>query len=67
MTLKNAAFLALIGMTLLMVLVAADFVITLSGVLRDVVPAVKLLASLVYLLASLSMVAFLYVFYDKQA
>ena len=67
MTLKNAAFLALIGMALLLVLVAADFIITLTGVLRDVIPAVKLLASLVYLLASLSVVVFLYVFYDKQS
>ena len=67
MTLKNATVLALIGMTLLMVLVAADFVTTLSGVLSDVIPAVKLLASLVQLLASVSMVVFLYVFYQKQA
>ena len=67
MTLKTAAFLAMVGTTLLLVLVAADFITTLSGVLRDIVPAMVLLRSLVYLLASLSVVVFLYVFYKKQS
>jgi len=34
MNLKNAAFLALVGMALVTVLLAADFVISVSGVLR---------------------------------
>ncbi len=67
MTLKTAAFLALVGTTLLLVLVAADFITTLSGVLRDIVPAMALLRSLVHLLASLSVVVFMYVFYKKQS
>ena len=66
MTLKSAAFLALIGMTLLMVLVAADFIRTLLGVVRDITPAMALLPSLVHLLASLSLVLFLFVFHKAQ-
>ncbi len=66
MTLKNAAFLALIGTLLLTVLLAADFVNTVLGVLRDVVPAMALLRSLVYLLASLSVTVYFYVFGRAQ-
>jgi len=62
MSLKNAAFLALIGMLLLTILLAADFIKTVSGVLNGVVPAMALLRSLVYLLASLSVTVFFYVF-----
>jgi len=61
-TLKNAAFLALIGMTLLTILLAADFVTTMLGVIRDVVPVMALLRSLVYVLASLSVTVFFYAF-----
>ena len=43
MSLKNAAFLALIGTLLLTILVAADFIKAVSGVLNDVVPAMALL------------------------
>ena len=67
MTLKTAAFLALVGTTLLLVLVAADFITTLSGVLRDIVPAMVLLRSLIYLLASLSVTVFFYVFHKWQS
>ena len=67
MRLKNAAFLALIGMLLLTILLASDFVRTLLGVPNDVVAPMEVLRSLVYLLASLSMTIFLYVFYRAQA
>jgi hypothetical protein len=67
MTLQNAALLALIGMLLLTVLMAMDFVKTVSGIMNDVVPAVALLRSLIYLLASLSVTIFFYVFYKKQS
>ena len=67
MSLKNAAFLALIGTLLLTVLLALDFVKTVSGVLSDVVPVVALLRSLVYLLASLSVTVFFYVFHRAQS
>ena len=39
MTSKSAAFLAMIGMLLLTILLAADFIHTVLGVVRDVVPA----------------------------
>ena len=67
MTLKNVAFLALIGMLLLTLLLAVDFIRTVSGVMNDVVPAMALLRSLVYLLASISVTAFFYVFHGAQS
>jgi hypothetical protein len=67
MTLKNAAFLALIGTLLLTVLLALDFIKVVSGVLNDLIPATALLRSLVYLVASLFVTVFFYVFNRKQA
>ena len=61
MTLKNAAFLALIGTLLLTVLLAADFITTLSGILHDVIPAMALLRSLIYLFASLTVMVYFFV------
>jgi hypothetical protein len=66
MTLKNSAFLALVGMILLTVLLTADFINTVLGVLRDLLPALALLRSSVYLLASVGLLVFLYVFHRKQ-
>jgi hypothetical protein len=66
MSLKSAALLAFIGMLLLTVLIAADFVQTITGVMRDVVPTVALLRSLVYLLASLTVTVFFWVFQKAQ-
>jgi len=67
MNLKNAALLALIGTILLTVLVLAHFITTILGVIRDVIPAMALLPSLVHLFASLSVLVFFYVFYRKQS
>jgi hypothetical protein len=67
MSLKTAALLALIGMMLLTVLVAADFIKVVSGVMQDVVPAMALLRFVVYVLASLTVTVFFYVFYKKQS
>jgi hypothetical protein len=67
MRLKTSAFLALIGMILLTVLVTADFINTVTGIMHDVVPAVALLRSLVYLLASLTVTVFFYVFQKSQS
>jgi hypothetical protein len=66
MTLKTAAFLALVGATLLLVLVAADFITTVSGVLHDIVPAMALLRSLVHLFASIAVTVFFYLFHRAQ-
>jgi hypothetical protein len=67
MSLKTAALIALIGMMLLTVLVAADFIKVVTGIMQDVVPAVALLRSVVYVLASLTVTDFFYVFYKKQS
>ena len=67
MSLKNAALLALIGTVLLTVLVLAHFITTILGVIRDLIPAMALLTSLVHLFASLSVLVFFYVFYRKQS
>ncbi len=66
MSLKNAALLALIGTILLTVLLLAHFITTLLGVIRDLIPAMALLTSLVHLFASLTVLVFFYVFYRKQ-
>lgn len=67
MTLKTAALWALVGMILLTVLVAADFIRTVTGVLNDIVPAVALLRLLIYLLASLTVTVFFWVFQKPQS
>jgi hypothetical protein len=63
MTPKNAALLAFIGTLLLTILVAFEFVNTVSGVFRDIVPVMALVRSLIYLLASLTVTVFFYIFY----
>jgi len=67
MTLRNAALLALIGMLLLTVLLTADFVNTVLGVARGLIPAMALLRSLVYLFAGAGVTVFFYVFGKAQA
>jgi len=67
MTLKNVAFLAFLGTLLLTVVLAFDFVNTALGVLRDIVPLVAVLRSLIYLFASVSVTVFFYVFYKGQS
>ena len=66
MNLKSAAFLALVGMILLTVLLIADFVNVLLGVMRDIVPMVMLVRSLIYTLASLAVTVFFWVFHRAQ-
>jgi hypothetical protein len=67
MTLKSAAFMALIGMILLTVLLALGFIRDISGFMSGAVAAMALLISLIHLLASLSVAVFLYVFYKAQS
>jgi hypothetical protein len=61
-TLKNAAFLALIGTLLLTITLAGDFINAVLGVVRGLVPAMAVLGSLVYFFASLTVTVFFYVF-----
>ena len=67
MTLKNAAFFALIGMTLLTVLLALGFIRDVSSLLGGAIAAIAVLISLIHLLASLSVAVFLYVFYKAHS
>jgi len=71
MTLKNAALFALIGMTLLAVLLAvllaAGFIRDLLSFVRGAVAAIALLVSGIHVLASLSVAVFLYVFHKAQS
>jgi len=67
MTLKNAAFFALIGMTLLTVLLVAGFIRDILNIVSGVTPAMALLTSLIHLLASVGVTVFLYVFYKAQS
>ena len=67
MTLKTAALLALIGMTLLSVVLAVGFIREAAGFLSGAVAAVTPLLSLIHLLASLGVAVFLYVFYRAQS
>jgi len=66
MSLKSAAFFALIGMILLTVLLAVGFIRDVSALLAGAIAAVVLLTSLIHLLASLSLAVFLYVFHKGQ-
>jgi hypothetical protein len=66
MTLKNAAFLALVGMAMLTVLISVNLLTDLSGVARGLVPYMAMLRSFVEWLASLSLLIFFAVFYRWQ-
>ena len=67
MTLKSAAFFALMGMILLTVLLAASFIRDVSAILVGAIAAIALLKSLIHLLASLSVTIFLFVFHKAQS
>jgi hypothetical protein len=66
MTLKNAAFFALIGMALLTVLVTVGLITNVSGVMGGYIPAVAVLTSLIQWVASLSLLVFFIVFHKAQ-
>jgi hypothetical protein len=66
MTLKTAAFFALIGMTLLTVLLALGFIRDISAFTAGAIAAMEMLISLIHLLASLSVTVFLFVFHKGQ-
>jgi len=52
---------------LLTLLVLARLLRDISGVLRDVVPMVRLVRSVVYTFASLTATVFFFVFYERQS
>jgi hypothetical protein len=67
MTLKKAALLALIGTGLLAILLAAHFILDILNSARGLVPAIRVLTSLIHTLASLSVAVFFYVFHKERA
>jgi hypothetical protein len=67
MNLKSAAFLALVGTLMLTVLLIAGFIFDVVGVLRGLIPAIRLLTSFIYAFAGLSAVVFLYAFHHAQS
>jgi hypothetical protein len=67
MTLKNAALLALVGMALATLVLAAGFVGDVLGVVRGLLAPVKMLTSFVYAFAGLGMVVFLFAFYQARS
>jgi hypothetical protein len=67
MSLKNAAFLALVGLILLTVLLLAGFIRDVASAVDGLIPAINVLRSLVYLVASLTLTVFLYVFHKTQS
>jgi hypothetical protein len=67
MTLKNAAFLALVGMILLTVLLAAGCIVSVTGFLNGVVSAATMFASLIRVFATLTLAVFFFVFHKAQA
>jgi hypothetical protein len=66
MTLKNAATLALIGSLVVTIVLALDFVNTILGIARDLIPMMAVLRSLAYFFASLCVTVFFYVFTRTQ-
>jgi hypothetical protein len=66
MTLKSATLFAFVCMVLLSLLLLFGFARDLSSVLRGLLPALRLVESLVYLLAGLGVTVFLYVFHGTQ-
>jgi hypothetical protein len=67
MSLKNAALLALIGTSLLMLLVLVHFISTVLAIMHGLVPVMALLASMIRLFACFTVWVFFLVFYQKQS
>jgi hypothetical protein len=67
MTLKSAAFLALIGTILATLLLVVGFADDILGVARGVIPEIRLVTSFIYAFAALSVTVFFYVFHKMQS
>jgi hypothetical protein len=66
MTLKNTALLALVGMVLVTILLIAGLISDVSGVVQGLIPAMRLLTSIINAFAGLSVAVFLYAFHKAQ-
>ena len=67
MTLRNTAFLALVGMILATIVLVMGFIGDVLGVVQGLIQAMRLLTSFIYAFAGLSMVVFLYAFHKAQS
>ena len=66
MSLRNAAFLATVGMIILTALLLFDLVENSAAILRSLIPAVALFRSVIYAFASLMLTIFFFAFYKHQ-
>jgi hypothetical protein len=67
MALKNAALFALIGTLLLTILLVAAFILDVLNVARGLIPATRMLSSLIHAFAALAVTVFFYVFHKAQS
>jgi hypothetical protein len=67
MSLKNAAFLALIGTVLTTVLLVYELVKAILNVAQGLVPAMTIFPMLIYSFASLTLAVFFFVFGKRQS
>jgi hypothetical protein len=67
MTLRNAVLLALVGVILATIVLVLEFTGDLIGVVRGLLPAMRLVTSFIYAFAGLSAAVFLYVFHKAQS
>ena len=67
MSLKTAAFFAMVGAAIWTILKAVVFFRDLSGVIGGFVPSMTLFTSLIELIAVLSLLVFFAVFYRRHA
>jgi hypothetical protein len=67
MALKNAALFALIGTLLLTILLVAGLILDVLNITRGLIPATKVLSSLIYAFAAVAVTVFFYVFHKTQS
>ena len=67
MNLKNAALLALIGTLLLTILLVAGLISDVLNVMQGLIPAMRMLSSLLHAFAALSVTVFFFVFHKSQS
>ena len=67
MSLKNAALLALIGTLLLTILLMAGFISDVLNVSQGLIAPTKMLSSLIYAFAALTVTVFFFLFHKTQS
>jgi len=66
MSMKSTTSFAVVGMILLTVLMFADLIQTVLGVVRGFIPAMALLRAVIYAFASATGTMFLLVFHERE-